>query len=65
MLTQAQERKDELGTSPLDMDFKTMRAAMHEYYGILCRGETGMLHFIIAEFGIARHLHDGGSKILL
>ena len=41
------------------MDFRTMRTAVHEYYSMPFRGETGMLQLVMAKFRIARNLHDG------
>ena len=46
MVAQALERKDELGISPQDMDFRTMRATVHEYYSMSFRGETDMLQLV-------------------
>ena len=54
MVTQALERKYKLGISP-HMDFRTMRATVHEYYSKSFRGATGMLQLVMAEFRLSRH----------
>ena len=46
----------------MDMNFRTMRAAVHEYYSMRFRGETGMLQLVMAEFRVTRHMHRGCPK---
>ena len=50
VLIQAQERKNELRTSLMDMDFRTMCAVVHDYYSRPFHGEMVKLQVVTAEF---------------